>query len=160
MFFYNVFFLHFRNLCLSLQPGCSTRDLLLLWQHECQWVYGNRLVTEVDYKRYKQAFVTAVKKEFSSEEQVRYITNQLRQLVENNQLHSYGQFIGQTKLRKQHSTIILSIMPMLSPLLSSQLYEKFTFCLSCHWIFHVNWTSFKRPPVLKDHFCFFPEVTS
>jgi hypothetical protein len=51
-------------------------------------------------------------------------------------------------------------MPMLSPLLSSQLYEKFTFCLSCHGKFHVNWMSFKRPPVLKDHFCFFPEVTS
>ena len=32
--------------------------------------------------------------------------------------------------------------------------------LSCHRKFHMNWTSFKRSPVLKDHISFVPKVTS
>ena len=31
---------------------------------------------------------------------------------------------------------------------------KVTFFLSCHRNFHMNWTSFKRSSVLKDHFSF------
>ena len=41
-----------------------------------------------------------------------------------------------------------------SPVLKGHLF------LSCHRTFHMNWTSFKRPPVLYDHFSFFPSVTS
>ena len=37
---------------------------------------------------------------------------------------------------------------------------KVTFVLSCRSQFHMNWTSFKRSPVLKDHFFFVPKVTS
>ncbi|XP_052060514.1 uncharacterized protein LOC127700861 isoform X4 [Mytilus californianus] len=73
----------FKNLCLSLQPECAHRDLLLLWQHECAWVYGHRLVTEVDYKRYKQAFVNAVRKEFSSDEQIRLVVSNRQPLFSN-----------------------------------------------------------------------------
>jgi hypothetical protein len=36
----------------------------------------------------------------------------------------------------------------------------YTFFLSCHRKFHMNLTSFKRTPVLNDHFIFFPKVTS
>ncbi|EDV28903.1 uncharacterized protein TRIADDRAFT_19158, partial [Trichoplax adhaerens] len=60
----------FRNLCLSLGPGCPSRDLLLLWKHECYWIYAHRLVSEVDEERYNQAFITAARKEFSKEDQL------------------------------------------------------------------------------------------
>ena len=59
-----------RNLCLSMRPGCQKDGLLLLWEHECEWVYGRRMVNEIDLNRYRQAFLTAVRKEFTSEEQV------------------------------------------------------------------------------------------
>jgi hypothetical protein len=48
-------------------------------------------------------------------------------------------------------------LPMWSPLLSSHLYLKVNFFLSCHRKFHVNWTSFKRSPVLQGHFFFVPK---
>ena len=57
-------------MCLSLQPGVSKRKLLLLWQHECYWVYGHRMVNEVDFKRFRQTFIVSVKKEFADDEQV------------------------------------------------------------------------------------------
>ena len=59
-----------RNLCLSLQPGAAKNNILLLWQHECFWLYGRRMVNDVDYRRFRQAFVTAVRKQFSDDEQV------------------------------------------------------------------------------------------
>ena len=57
-------------MCLSLQPGVPKKKLLLLWQHECHWVYGHRMVNEVDFKRFRQTFVVSVKKEFADDEQV------------------------------------------------------------------------------------------
>jgi hypothetical protein len=51
-----------------------------------------------------------------------------------------------------------SNLPIRSPLLSSQLYWKGTFSLSFHGKCHMNWPSFKRPSVLKDHFFFIPKV--
>ena len=59
-----------RNMCLSLQPGCDKRSLLLLWQHECHWVYGRRMVSEVDIRRFRQAFITAVRKQFIDDDLV------------------------------------------------------------------------------------------
>ena len=47
-----------------------------------------------------------------------------------------------------------------SSLLSSHLYYKVTFFLSCHRNFHMNWTSFKRSTVLWGHLFFVPKVTS
>ena len=43
---------------------------------------------------------------------------------------------------------------MWSSLLRGYLYWKVTDSLSHHRQFHKNWTSFKRSPVLKDHFFF------
>jgi len=34
----------FRNLMMSLAPGFSQKDLLLLWRHECDWIYKKRMV--------------------------------------------------------------------------------------------------------------------
>ena len=34
------------------------------------------------------------------------------------------------------------------------------FSCQCHWKFHMNWTSFKVSPVLKDHYFFVSKVTS
>ena len=58
-----------RNLCLTLRPGCTPQELLLLWKHECDWVYGHRLIDSVDRERFQQAFLTA-KKRFADDEQV------------------------------------------------------------------------------------------
>lgn len=44
---------------------------MLLWQHECTWVYSHRMVSEVDVRRYRQAFVTAVKKDFTNDDEVK-----------------------------------------------------------------------------------------
>lgn len=63
-------FLISRNVCLSLQPACDKRSLLLLWQHECHWIYGRRMVNDVDVRRFRQAFVTAVRKQFIDDDQV------------------------------------------------------------------------------------------
>jgi dynein heavy chain len=63
----------FRNLTLSLHPGCSPKSLLLLWEHECFWVYGHRMVNEVDFDRFHQAFLRAVRRDFRNEEHVSFL---------------------------------------------------------------------------------------
>ena len=80
-----IFFCHFRNICLSLRPGTNPDNLLLLWRHECEWVYGERLVSPVDFDRYTLAFVTAARKEFTAEEPVRLLN--FRILSYNAQIH-------------------------------------------------------------------------
>ena len=60
----------FRNICLSLRPNTTREKLLKLWRHECEFIYGQRLVSPVDFDRYQQAFVTAARKEFSTEDLV------------------------------------------------------------------------------------------
>jgi hypothetical protein len=57
-------------MCLSLQPACEKRSLLLLWQHECYWIFGKRMVSEVDFRRFRHAFVTAVRKQFIDDDMV------------------------------------------------------------------------------------------
>ncbi|XP_069115919.1 uncharacterized protein [Argopecten irradians] len=73
----------FKNLCLSLQPGCSKKNVLLLWQHETFWVYGHRMVLDVDFRRFKQAFSTAVKKEFTADEYIQLLVKTRRPLFSN-----------------------------------------------------------------------------
>ncbi|XP_023931015.1 dynein beta chain, ciliary-like [Lingula anatina] len=73
----------FRNLCLSLRPGCNKDSLLQLWQHECSWVYGQRMGTEVDRERYQTAFATAVRKEFSNEDQIQLLLKKKKPLFSN-----------------------------------------------------------------------------
>ena len=64
--------LYFRNLCLSLAPTCNRDNVLLLWEHECYWMYGHRMINEVDYDRFRQAFIRLIRKDFTSEEHVRF----------------------------------------------------------------------------------------
>ncbi|XP_015223291.2 uncharacterized protein [Lepisosteus oculatus] len=73
----------FRNLCLSLNMNGSSKALLYLWRHECDWVYGHRLASYVDYARYKQEFNVAVKKVFADNEQVELITSPTQPLFSN-----------------------------------------------------------------------------
>jgi hypothetical protein len=56
----------FRNLCISLTPDCSIDDILYLWHHECDWLYGKRLYDQIDQQRYQQLYKTIVKKYFTS----------------------------------------------------------------------------------------------
>ncbi|CAF4106350.1 unnamed protein product, partial [Adineta steineri] len=69
----------FRNLCVSLTPECSIEDILYLWHHECQWLYGKRLYDQIDQQRYQQLYKTIVKKYFMNminEQQVLLAHNQ------------------------------------------------------------------------------------
>ncbi|XP_063809812.1 uncharacterized protein LOC135027842 isoform X3 [Pseudophryne corroboree] len=63
----------FRNICLSLDGGTTSDNLMLLWRHECEWVYGHRMSSSVDYSRFVQELTAAVKKVFINEEQVELI---------------------------------------------------------------------------------------
>jgi hypothetical protein len=46
-----------------------------------------------------------------------------------------------------------------SHLLSSHLYKKVTFSLFCHYFFfYMNWSSFKRSPVLEGHIVTFNKI--
>ena len=60
--------------------------------------------------------------------------------------------LNKSQVQMSFTNNLQSNLPMRSPLLSSHLYENVTFFLSCHRKDHMNWTSFKRSPVLKDHF--------
>ena len=46
----------------------------MLWEHECEWVFGRRMVSTVDVDRYTQTFVQAVRKKFTNEEHVRQLS--------------------------------------------------------------------------------------
>nr|XP_006816782.1 PREDICTED: dynein heavy chain 17, axonemal-like [Saccoglossus kowalevskii] len=73
----------FKNLCSSLIPRCDKEDLMLLWRHECQFVYGERCQNSVDYDRYQLAFVTAARKLFTSEEMLQVVVNPSQPLFSN-----------------------------------------------------------------------------
>nr|XP_005988673.1 PREDICTED: dynein heavy chain 17, axonemal-like [Latimeria chalumnae] len=73
----------FRSLCLSLDGSNSTDKLLYLWRHECDWIYGHRMASIVDYNRYKQEYIAAVKKVFTNEEQLQLIISPHQPLFSN-----------------------------------------------------------------------------
>ena len=52
-------------MCISLTPDCSKEQILLLWHHECDWLYGQRMIDNVDVERYQLAYKTAIKMNFS-----------------------------------------------------------------------------------------------
>ncbi|XP_075240849.1 dynein beta chain, ciliary-like isoform X3 [Convolutriloba macropyga] len=58
----------FTNVCLSVRPNCDRKQVILLWEHENQWVFGRRLIDHVDYDRYQKVFTTSARKEFSNDE--------------------------------------------------------------------------------------------
>ena len=72
----------FRNLCISLTPECSIDDILYLWHHECDWLYGKRLYDQIDQQRYQQLYKTIVKKYFTN------MINEQQALLTENQLFS------------------------------------------------------------------------
>ncbi|CAF3502703.1 unnamed protein product [Rotaria socialis] len=72
----------FRNLSISLTPECSIDDLLYLWHHECDWIYGKRLFDQIDQQRYQQLYQTIVKKYFTN------MINEQHALISQNQLFS------------------------------------------------------------------------
>ncbi|KAM9320087.1 uncharacterized protein PAF06_004553 [Gastrophryne carolinensis] len=73
----------FRNLCLSLDGGTSAEKLLRLWRHECDWVYGHRMSSSVDYNRYVQELSIAAEKQFMNEEEVQIIVGSQQPLFSN-----------------------------------------------------------------------------
>jgi dynein heavy chain, axonemal len=52
-------------MCVSLAPDSSVEQLLILWRHECDWLYGHRMIDNVDNERYKLAYNTVVKCNFN-----------------------------------------------------------------------------------------------
>ena len=57
-------------MCISLTPDCSREQLLLLWRHECDWLYGSRMIDNVDVERYQLALKTVVKMNFNDAEEL------------------------------------------------------------------------------------------
>lgn len=55
----------FRHICISLAPDSNKFQLLALWNHECEWLFGNRLVNKVDKQRFNQTYKIVIKKHFS-----------------------------------------------------------------------------------------------
>ncbi|XP_075192459.1 uncharacterized protein LOC142291659 [Anomaloglossus baeobatrachus] len=73
----------FRNICLSLDGKTTNENLLRLWRHECDWVYGHRMSSAVDYSRYVQELTIAVQKVFINEEEVQTILGTQQPLFSN-----------------------------------------------------------------------------
>ncbi|XP_077152557.1 uncharacterized protein LOC143816267 [Ranitomeya variabilis] len=73
----------FRNICLSLDGKTTSEKLLRLWRHECDWVYGHRMSSAVDYSRYVQEMTIAVQKDFINEEEVQIILGPQQPLFSN-----------------------------------------------------------------------------
>jgi dynein heavy chain len=55
----------FRHICVSLKLNFANGDLIALWHHECNWLYGRRMCDQVDYERYELVFEAVVKKNLS-----------------------------------------------------------------------------------------------
>lgn len=57
-------------MCISLTPDCTKEQILLQWHHECDWLYGARMIDSVDVERYNLAYKTVVKQNFNDDEQL------------------------------------------------------------------------------------------
>ncbi|XP_056412427.1 uncharacterized protein LOC130355786 isoform X2 [Hyla sarda] len=73
----------FRNICLSLDGKATNENLLRLWRHECDWVYGHRMSSAVDHSRYIQELTIAVQKVFIIEEEAQIILSKEQPLFSN-----------------------------------------------------------------------------
>ena len=70
----------FLNLSFSLNDQSSSEEILSLWHHELDWLYGKRLSYSTDSHRYEQLYKTIVKKYFTNmfnEQQILLTENQL-----------------------------------------------------------------------------------
>lgn len=55
-------------MCVSLNPESANKEQLLeLWHHECDWLFGNRMIDNVDVERYRLAYKTVIKKNFGGD---------------------------------------------------------------------------------------------
>lgn len=55
-------------MCVSLNPESTSKEQLLeLWHHECDWLFGHRMIDNVDIERYQLSYKTVIKKNFSGE---------------------------------------------------------------------------------------------
>ncbi|KAM4702001.1 uncharacterized protein O3C94_002925 [Discoglossus pictus] len=73
----------FRNICLSLDGSTTSEKLLGLWRHECDWVYGYKMSSSVDYNRYHLEYAIAAKKVFTKEEELQIILSPQQPLFSN-----------------------------------------------------------------------------
>ncbi|XP_075119220.1 uncharacterized protein LOC142194092 [Leptodactylus fuscus] len=94
----------FRNICLSLDGRTTHEKLLRLWRHECDWVYGHRMSSAVDYGRYVQELIIAVQKVFMNEEEVQIILS-IQQPLFSNIMEDEGGLI--TTVARQQDTNLL-----------------------------------------------------
>lgn len=63
-------------MCVSLNPESTTKEQLLdLWHHECDWLFGHRLIDHVDLERYRLAYKTVIKKNFGGEDETKISSN-------------------------------------------------------------------------------------
>ncbi|XP_018102433.1 dynein beta chain, flagellar outer arm [Xenopus laevis] len=73
----------FRNICLSLDGSTTAEKILRLWRHECDWVYGHKMSSSVDYSRYQSEYAISVKKVFTNEEELHIILSTDQPLFSN-----------------------------------------------------------------------------
>jgi dynein heavy chain len=64
-------------LCISLSPDCTKEQILLQWHHECNWLYGARMIDCVDVERYELAFKTVSKMNFNDPDQLAILKKQV-----------------------------------------------------------------------------------
>jgi hypothetical protein len=60
----------FRHMCTSLTPDSSKERMLSLWHHECDWIYGHRMIDFIDFERYELAYKTVIKKNFNNQNEL------------------------------------------------------------------------------------------
>ena len=64
----------FRSLCLILEPNCSVKDFVQLWNHEVYWLYEHKLVNYNDTLLFRQLKTRLVHKYFDSSVLKNYLT--------------------------------------------------------------------------------------
>lgn len=67
----------FRHMCVSLTPECTKEQILLLWHHECDWLYGQRMIDTVDVERYQLAYKTVIKMNFTDQHELALLNRQM-----------------------------------------------------------------------------------
>ena len=64
----------FRYLCLILEPNCSVKDFIQLWNHEVYWLYEHKLVNYNDTLLFRQLKTRLIHKYFDSSVLKNYLT--------------------------------------------------------------------------------------
>ena len=80
----------FRSLCLILEPNCSVREFIQLWNHEIYWSYEQKLVNSNDTLLFRQLKTRLIHKYFDSGVLKDYLTqpNEHFSFVENINEHT------------------------------------------------------------------------